>query len=65
MGETILAMDRVGLTLAGNAGLVNILKDIDLTVAKGETLGLIGPSGSGKSSLLMLMGGWNGPPRAG
>ena len=33
------------------------LKGIDLTVQKGETLGLVGPSGSGKSSLLMLMGG--------
>lgn len=43
--------------MAGNAGPVEILKDINLTVVKGETLGLIGPSGSGKSSLLMLMGG--------
>lgn len=45
------------MTLAGNAGPVDILKGIDLTVHKGETLGLVGPSGSGKSSLLMLMGG--------
>lgn len=50
-------MKGTGLTLAGNAGPVEILKDINLTVVKGETLGLIGPSGSGKSSLLMLMGG--------
>lgn len=37
--------------------MVEILHDISLTVNRGETLGLIGPSGSGKSSLLMLMGG--------
>lgn len=41
----------------GNAGRVDILHGISLKVHKGETLGLVGPSGSGKSSLLMLMGG--------
>jgi len=47
----------VRLSLAGNAGIVDILRDITLDVGRGETLGLVGPSGSGKSSLLMLMGG--------
>ncbi len=36
---------------------MRILHGITLDVHKAETLGLIGPSGSGKSSLLMLMGG--------
>ena len=57
MTKTVLALEDVWLTLAGNAGPVDILKDINLSVARGETLGLVGPSGSGKSSLLMLMGG--------
>ncbi|PVA06188.1 ABC transporter ATP-binding protein [Thalassorhabdomicrobium marinisediminis] len=52
-----LSLRDVSLSLSGNAGPVDILHDITLDVAAGETLGLVGPSGSGKSSLLMLMGG--------
>ncbi len=53
----VLSLRDVSLSLQGNAGMVDILHSISLEVARGDTLGLVGPSGSGKSSLLMLMGG--------
>lgn len=61
MGEAVLGLENVELTLAGNAGRVEILRGITLEVDRGESIGLVGPSGSGKSSLLMLMGGLERP----
>ncbi|WP_380056790.1 ABC transporter ATP-binding protein [Falsihalocynthiibacter sp. SS001] len=57
MSDTVLSLSDVTLSLSGNAGRVDILKGITLDVTRSETLALIGPSGSGKSSLLMIMGG--------
>ena len=57
MATPALHLQNAALSLDGNAGRVDILHDISLTVDHGDTLGLVGPSGSGKSSLLMLMGG--------
>ena len=57
MTDPVLSLQDAQLSLDGNAGRVDILHGISLDVQKGETLALIGPSGSGKSSLLMLMGG--------
>ena len=57
MTDTVIDLSHARLSLQGNAGRVDILRGITLTVRQGETLGLIGPSGSGKSSLLMLLGG--------
>ena len=61
MGAPIISLQNVSLTLKGNAGNVNIIKNISLDINKGESIGLIGPSGSGKSSLLMLAGGLEKP----
>ena len=53
----VITLENAQLALDGNVGKVEILRGIDLTVDKQETVGLIGPSGSGKSSLLMLVAG--------
>lgn len=57
MIDPIFSLKDAALRLNGNAGPVDILHGISLEVSAGESIGLIGPSGSGKSSLLMIMGG--------
>ena len=56
-----ILLDRVALTLPSAAGPVNILHEVSLTVPAGQTVALIGPSGSGKSSLLMVAAGLERP----
>ena len=55
--DVIIKLNNVKLTLNSNAGKVNILREINLTIKSGEAVSVIGPSGSGKTSLLMVMAG--------
>jgi putative ABC transport system ATP-binding protein len=55
--EPAIRLTDVRLTLKSAAGPVDILNGISLTVPAGQTIALTGPSGSGKSSLLMVAAG--------
>jgi len=47
------------------AGGREALKDIDLEINSGETIALVGPSGSGKSSMIKLLAGLYDPSKGG
>jgi putative ABC transport system ATP-binding protein len=57
----VLELDSVGLILPSSAGPVTILQGADLTVFPGELVSIVGPSGSGKSSLIAVAAGLEQP----
>ena len=57
IGNPLILLEDVRLTLTSAAGPVNVLRGISATIESGTTIGLVGPSGSGKSTLMMVLGG--------
>jgi lipoprotein-releasing system ATP-binding protein len=56
MSEPVLEVRGLTRTYVTGQGELEVLKGADVTVSPGEVVGLVGPSGSGKSSLLHAAG---------
>ena len=56
-GYASIELDHVGMVYQTTSGPVEALRDISVTVNRGEFISLVGPSGCGKSTLLRIIAG--------
>ncbi|QDP19682.1 ABC transporter ATP-binding protein [Sphingomonas xanthus] len=57
MGQPLIDIDDIHLTLGEGDVRTDILKGVSLALDAGETVAVLGPSGSGKSSLMAVIAG--------
>jgi putative ABC transport system ATP-binding protein len=57
VSPALINLKSVNLSLPSLAGPVDILKNVSLRIDAGDSVAILGPSGSGKSSLMALMTG--------
>jgi putative ABC transport system ATP-binding protein len=53
----MIHLASVHVTLTSAAGPVNVLNGLDLMIGRGETASVVGPSGAGKTTMLMVIAG--------
>jgi putative ABC transport system ATP-binding protein len=63
MPEPIISVQHVYKSVTDSTGTLDILRDIDFSLAPRETAALVGASGSGKSTLLSIVAGLDTPTR--
>ena len=61
MISSIIQLQNISLSLPSISGQVPILNDVSLEIGQGEAVAVTGASGSGKTSLLMLVAGLEAP----
>ena len=59
--NTLYKLKNINLNYLLNGNNIKILKNINFEIKKNESVAIIGESGSGKTSLLMLMSGLENP----
>ena len=59
----IIAVQHVFKSVTDSTGTLDILRDIDFTLAERETAAIVGASGSGKSTLLSIIAGLDTPTK--
>ena len=61
MSDPIISVEHVHKSVTDSTGTLDILRDIDFTLAARETAAIVGASGSGKSTLLSIIAGLDKP----
>ncbi|MBA8888963.1 lipoprotein-releasing system ATP-binding protein [Dokdonella fugitiva] len=61
MDDVVLRADKLAKTYQEGKLRTDVLRDVDLSVRRGETVAIIGASGTGKSTLLHILGGLDAP----
>ena len=59
----MIAVEQLAKSVSDSTGVLDILRDINLSFAQGETVAIVGASGSGKSTLLSILAGLDTPSR--